>query len=48
MKIAIRKAITYAKPINYKNYFSYAYQKEQLKLPTGTSTRRRSPKNYKK
>tara|TARA_B110000285_G_C15129171_1_gene622326 strand:- start:2299 stop:3216 length:918 start_codon:yes stop_codon:yes gene_type:complete len=48
MKIAIRKAITYVKPINYKNYFSYAYQKEQLKLPTGTSTRRRSPKNYKK
>ena len=36
------------KPINYKNYFQYAYQKETYpKYDRSKSTLRKKPKNYK-
>ena len=44
----VKKAIKSVKKENYKNYFLYAYKKEQLIKPLKKSTRRRIPKNYKK
>jgi hypothetical protein len=44
----VKKAIKSVKKENYKNYFLYAYKKEQLIKPSKKSTRRRIPKNYKK
>lgn len=43
----VKKAIKNVKKENYKNYFLYAYKKEQLRKPSKKSTRRRIPKNYK-
>lgn len=43
-----KKAIKNVKKENYKNYFMYAYKKEQLRKPSKKSTRRKTPKNYKK
>lgn len=44
----VKKAIKNVKKENYKNYFLYAYKKEQLNKPSKKSTLRRTPKNYKK
>ena len=41
-------AFAKVKPENYKNYFNYAYDKKQFKIPSKQSTRRRTLKNYKK
>jgi transposase-like protein len=38
---SVENAIAKVKPENYKNYFNYAYDKEQFKLPSKHSTRRR-------
>jgi hypothetical protein len=44
----IEKAIDKVKPINYKNYFEYAYNlKEGYELKNKPSTRRRKLKSYK-
>ena len=45
---SVENAIAKVKPENYKNYFNYAYDKEQFKLPSTHSTRRRTLKKYKK
>jgi hypothetical protein len=47
IKKEIKNAFTKIKKDNYKNYFLYAYDKKQLKLPTGKSTLRRKHKTYK-
>jgi transposase len=44
---SVENAIAKVKPENYKNYFNYAYDKEQFKLPSKHSTRRRTLKKYK-
>ena len=44
---SVENAIAKVKPENYKNYFNYAYDKEQFKLPAKHSTRRRTLKKYK-
>lgn len=44
----VKKAIKNVKKENYKNYFLYAYKKEQLNKPSKKSTKRRKQKNYKK
>jgi len=33
---------------DYKNYFNYAFDKSQFKIPSNHSTRRRTLKKYKK
>jgi transposase len=45
---SVENAIAKVKPENYKNYFNYAFDKEQFKLPSQQSTRRRTLKKYKK
>ena len=45
---SVENAIAKVKPENYNNYFNYAYDKEQFKLPSVRSTRRRTLKKYKK
>ena len=45
---SVENAIAKVKPENYKNYFNYAYDKEQFKIPSKHSTRRRTLKKYKK
>ena len=45
---SVENAIAKIKPENYKNYFNYAFDKEQFKLPSQQSTRRRTLKKYKK
>jgi len=48
LKREVEKAISKIKPINYKNYFQYAYQKETYpKYVRSKSTLRKKPKNYK-
>jgi transposase-like protein/transposase len=47
LKVEIRRAIRKVKKEHYKNYFLYAYKKDELKLPTGVSTLKRKLKNYK-
>ena len=43
-----RKPASKIKPINYKNYFQYAHQKETYpKYERSKSTLRKTPKNYK-
>lgn len=44
---SIENAIAKVKPENYRNYFNYAYDKEQFKIPSTRSTRRRTLKKYK-
>jgi len=44
---SVENAIAKVTPENYKNYFNYAYDKEQFKLPSKHSTRRRTLKKYK-
>ena len=44
---SVENAIAKVKPENYKNYFNYAYDKEQFKLPSKHSTRRRTFNKYK-
>jgi transposase len=44
---SVENAIAKVKPENYNNYFKYAYDKEQFKLPSKPSTRRRTLKKYK-
>lgn len=46
IKIEIKNAIAKIKPEHYKNYFLYAYKKEELKLPSKNSTRQKKLKNY--
>ena len=49
LKEETKKAINKVSKENYKNYFNYAYKKENLrKYKKGISTLRRKPKNYKK
>ena len=44
----VEKAISKIKPINYKNYFQYAYQKDTYpKYDRNKSTLRKKYKNYK-
>ena len=45
---SVENAIAKVKPENYRNYFNYAYDKEQFKIPSKHSTRRRTLKKYKK
>jgi len=45
---SVETAIGKIKPENYKNYFNYAFDKSQFKLPSTNSTRRRTLKKYKK
>jgi hypothetical protein len=48
LKKEVKKAIKKVKRENYKNYFLYAYKKNELrKLKKGTSTLARKPKIYK-
>lgn len=48
LKKEVKKSIEKVKRINYKNYFLYAYKKEELrKYKKGISTLVRKPKNYK-
>ena len=48
LKREVETAISKIKPINYKNYFQYAYQKETYpKYNRKNSTLRKKPKNYK-
>jgi hypothetical protein len=48
LKREVEKAISKIKPINYKNYFQYAYQKETYpKYDSKKSTLRRKYKIYK-
>ena len=48
LKREVGKAISKIKPMNYKNYFQYAYQKETYpKYDISKSTLRKKPKNYK-
>ena len=44
---SVENAIAKVKPENYRNYFNYAYDKEQFKIPSKRSTRRRTLKKYK-
>ena len=45
---SVETAIGKIKPENYKNYFNYAFDKSQFKIPSNHSTRRRTLKKYKK
>ena len=45
---SVENAIEKIKPENYKNYFNYAFDKSQFKIPSNHSTRRRTLKKYKK
>jgi hypothetical protein len=45
---SVETAIGKIKPENYKNYFNYAFDKLQFKIPSNHSTRRRTLKKYKK
>jgi len=45
---SVENAIAKVKSENYRNYFNYAYDKEQFKIPSKHSTRRRTLKKYKK
>ena len=48
LKREVGKAMSKIKPINYKNYFQYAYQTETYpKYVRSKSTLRKKPKNYK-
>ena len=48
LKREVGKAISKIKPINYKNYFQYSYQKETYpKYDRSKSTLRKKQKNYK-
>jgi transposase/transposase-like protein len=47
IKKEIKFAFSKIKKSHYKNYMLYAYDKTKLKLPSGTSTLKRKPKNYK-
>tara|TARA_B100000795_G_C22799549_1_gene441107 strand:+ start:645 stop:1676 length:1032 start_codon:yes stop_codon:yes gene_type:complete len=48
LKKETKKAINKVSKENYKNYFNYAYKKDNLrKYKKGISTLRRTPKNYK-
>ena len=44
---SVENAIAKVKPENYRNYFNYAYEKKQFKLPSKHSTQRRTLKKYK-
>jgi transposase len=44
---SVAHAIAKIKPENYKNYFNYAYDKKQFKIPSKYSTRMRTLKKYK-
>ena len=48
LKIEVGKSISKIKPMNYKKYFQYAYQKDTYpKYDRNKSTLRRKSKNYK-
>jgi len=48
LKREVEKAISKIKPMNYKNYFQYAYQKETYqKYNKKKFILRKKPKNYK-
>ena len=48
LKEEVKNAISKVKKENYKNYFNYAYKKNELrKYKRNISTLRRKPKNYK-
>ena len=48
LKLEIKKAIQKVKKHNYKNYFLYAYKKQDLrKYKKSVSTLKRQLKNYK-
>ena len=47
LKKSVSSAISKIKPVNYNNYFMYAFKKEHFKMPSNQSTRRRTLKRYK-
>ena len=47
LKIILKKSIRKIQKENYLNYMKYAYRKNQLKIITNYSTRKRKLKNYK-